>query len=301
MKLSIKPELHKVAHTSDARASNLRYPSTYLQINHSLFITAIMSSTIPKLNKSYHNIHHPRILCLHGGGTNAKIMKIQCRALRAKLEASFRLVYVEGPFVTHAGPGISAVYNKWAPFRNWMPGAIEPDESSPGVASYSGSSKVDARIIASIDQAIQSAMDEDDRAGGTGPWVGFLGFSRGAQTAASLLLRQQEQQKRGFASTNFRFALLIAAPAPLINMNTSSEFQIQSNDQLNIPTVHVYGSRDSMLRDFTHVLHDCCTPSSTQRYDWDADHQIPLKTIDVDAIIQMVMQVARETGAIEDI
>ncbi|GKZ19792.1 hypothetical protein AbraIFM66951_010791 [Aspergillus brasiliensis] len=261
------------------------------------------STTIPKIPKPDPTIHHPRILCLHGGGTNAKIMKIQCRALRAKLETSFRLVYVEGPFITHAGPGISGVYEKWGPFRNWMPGAIEPDESLPGVASYSGSSKVDARIIASIDQAIQSAMEEDDRAGGTGPWVGFMGFSRGAQTAASLLLRQQERQKRGLASTStdFRFALLIAAPAPLLNMNTSSEFQIGSTVQLNIPTVHVYGSRDSMLRDFTHVLYDCCTPTSAQRYDWDADHQIPLKTIDVDAIIQMVMQVARETGAIGEL
>src|SRR5690349_3348108 len=119
-------------------------------------MTMIMTSTVPKMNKQPDTFHHPRILCLHGGGTNGKIMKIQCRALRPKLEASFRLVYVDAPFITHAGPGVGVVYAGLAPFRNWMPGTIEPDESSPGVASYSGSSKIDERIIASIDQAIQS-------------------------------------------------------------------------------------------------------------------------------------------------
>lgn len=264
-------------------------------------MTAVVSSAVPKMNKQPDTLRRPRILCLHGGGTNKNIMKIQCRAFRLKLEAFFRLVYVDAPFITHAGPGVGVVYAKWAPFRNWMPGAIEPDESSPGVASYSGSPKIDERIIASIDQAIQSAKDEDDLAGGTGPWVGLFGFSRGAQTAASLLLRQQEQEKNGLAITDFRFALLMAAPAPLLNMNTRSEFQIGSDARLNIPTVHVYGSRDSMLRDFSFVLHDCCTPDSARRYDWDADHQIPLKTVDVDAIMEMLMQVARETRAIGDL
>lgn len=262
--------------------------------NNTSFITEIMPSRVAKPD----TLHHPRLLCLHGGGTNANIMRLQCRALRPKLEACFRLVYVEAPFLSQAAPGIDAVYAKWAPFRNWLPGAGDPDESFPGVASYSGSAKIDRRIVASIDQAINLAMEEDDRAGGTGSWVGMFGFSRGAQAAASFLLRQQEYEKSGLATTDFRFALLMAAPAPLFNMAIGSDFQISRDARLNIPSVHVYGSRDSVLWDFQHTLHDCCTTESAKRYDWDADHQIPLKTIDVDAIMALVMQVAQETGAI---
>jgi hypothetical protein len=56
------------------------------------------------------NIHEeatlylPRILCLHGGGTNAKIFRAQCRVLRAELGSKFRLCFAEAPFSSQPGP-----------------------------------------------------------------------------------------------------------------------------------------------------------------------------------------------------
>lgn len=49
-------------------------------------------------------LHLPRILCLHGGGTNAKIFHAQCRVLRAELKGIFRLCFAEAPFPSKPGP-----------------------------------------------------------------------------------------------------------------------------------------------------------------------------------------------------
>ncbi|EHK97152.1 hypothetical protein M7I_7106 [Glarea lozoyensis 74030] len=48
----------------------------------------------------------PRIMCLHGGGTNAKIFRMQCRALIAQLKSEFRFVFAEAPFISEAGPDV---------------------------------------------------------------------------------------------------------------------------------------------------------------------------------------------------
>ncbi|KAJ5936126.1 hypothetical protein N7454_005424 [Penicillium verhagenii] len=110
------------------------------------------------MSETVHNLH---ILCLHGGDlhggdTNWKILKEQCSALHIDLETSFRKIHVDAPFITHAGPKVCFMYADWAPFRNQMPCAIRPDESTPRIAPHSGPSTIDERIIASIDQAIQA-------------------------------------------------------------------------------------------------------------------------------------------------
>ncbi|KAH1600297.1 hypothetical protein KXW91_008005 [Aspergillus fumigatus] len=53
-------------------------------------------------------LHLPRLLCLHGGGTNARIFRMQCRVLEKHLGRTFRLVYAQGPFtVVQPGPDVT--------------------------------------------------------------------------------------------------------------------------------------------------------------------------------------------------
>lgn len=56
------------------------------------------------------NLHLPHILCLHGGGTNARIFRVQCRVLEAQLKNKFRLCYAEAPFASNAGPDVLSAY-----------------------------------------------------------------------------------------------------------------------------------------------------------------------------------------------
>lgn len=57
-----------------------------------------MSSSKPDLS-----LKSPRILCLHGGGVTGEAFRLQARALIAKLQPTFRLVFADGPFFCDPG------------------------------------------------------------------------------------------------------------------------------------------------------------------------------------------------------
>jgi predicted esterase len=127
-------------------------------------------------------LHLPRILCLHGGGSNASVFRIQCRELIRQLNAYFRFVFVEAPFESDAGPDVTLVYSleEYGPFRRWFRFVsdrhpdVDPEEAT-----------------ALLDESLVAAMRDDDQKGATGEFVAVLGFSQGGKMAASLILRQQ--------------------------------------------------------------------------------------------------------------
>ncbi|OGM47247.1 citrinin biosynthesis oxydoreductase CtnB [Aspergillus bombycis] len=134
----------------------------------------------------------PRILCLHGGGSNSRIFRIGCRVLETQLSNHARLVYADGPFFAPPGPLITGFFTEWGPFRSWLPPdlGVGPGKGQGVRRIYEDPTDADM-VIGRIHQSLQKAVDDDDRAGGMGPWVGLLGFSQGAKIAASLLWRQQ--------------------------------------------------------------------------------------------------------------
>ncbi|CAG8888046.1 unnamed protein product [Penicillium egyptiacum] len=58
--------------------------------------------------QEYHKnkLHLPRILCLHGGGSNAHIFKTQCRVVSRMLEPYLRFAYAEAPLDSMPGPDV---------------------------------------------------------------------------------------------------------------------------------------------------------------------------------------------------
>ncbi|KAL4978404.1 serine hydrolase FSH [Aspergillus desertorum] len=281
----------------------------------------------PVTDHHHQRFHLPRILCLHGGGTNARIFTAQCRALRRQLADNYRLVFADAPFLTSPGPDVTSVYGEWGPFRSWVPIPAGVDISTWAAASASG--RVDAAVEA-IDECIAAAMEKDDRAGGTGDWVGLLGFSQGARVAASLLYRQQRQQRMGLASwgrdrkrgatvsTGYRFAVLFAGRGPLLDLgfgsgslsgssstsvsayasgsDSAAEEEEEGDDDdghglLGIPTIHVHGLRDPGL-EMHRGLVRCCRPSSVRIVEWDGAHRVPITTKDVGAVVAEIRHLA---------
>ncbi|KAM3067543.1 hypothetical protein ACMFMG_000139 [Clarireedia jacksonii] len=153
-------------------------------------------------------LHLPRILCLHGGGTNARIFRAQCRKVIAELKSEFRFVFAEAPFASQASPDVLSVYSQWGPFKSWL-------RWHPEQPKFRHSD-----VVSAVDGALEYAMSEDDACGATGEWVGFLGFSQDAKLAASLLyrqqLREQDCRKASLKTTSFRFGILMAGRAPLV-------------------------------------------------------------------------------------
>lgn len=240
-------------------------------------------------------LHLPRILCLHGGGTNARIFRAQCRTIRRLLSTTFRLVFAEAPFSSQAGPDVLSVYRTWGPFKCWLP--------------WSATKQADIKPYSAIDRvegSLKVAMEGDDQLGATGPWVGLLGFSQGAKMCASLLYSQQQlaEQLGPYhpKACRWRFAVLLAGRGPLVSLQPGQPMMDEATSQvlvknaLCVPTIHVHGMQDPGLEEHRMLLHSWCATGATRLMEWDGDHRVPIKTKDVIALVTHIWAVAAETG-----
>ncbi|KAK6953343.1 hypothetical protein Daesc_005646 [Daldinia eschscholtzii] len=255
-------------------------------------------------------LHLPRILCLHGGGTNARIFRAQCRVVSRTLEPYFRMVYAEAPYESGAGPDVLSVYAEHGPFKRWLRWLPEHPEID------------DDRAIADVNASLKSAMDADDRAGATGPWVGLLGFSQGAKLAASILYRQQIRSEKlgpAQAGSDWKFAVLMAGRAPIVNLDPkvfnstllSRASQVglagapdlmemmSGGHILRLPTIHVHGLNDPGLNLHRELYEEYCDPATARLVEWDGAHRVPLKGTDVQPLVDQILDVARTTGALK--
>lgn len=243
--------------------------------------------------------HLPRILCLHGGGTNARIFHMQCRALLAATKAQFRLVFAEAPFASTAGPDVLTVYADCGPFKRWVltpePNAVErkPVES-----------------WAAIEAALGDAMDRDDALCATGEFVALLGFSQGAKVVGSILLLQQEVPWRlgrlRRSEGGWRFGVLMNGRGPLLptEPDTASwldeKFDFETNKAasrlLRVPTIHVHGLQDPGIGYHQVLLEEWCEPKTTTLIEWDGNHRLPIKTKDVKLVVDEILAHSRKTG-----
>ena len=256
--------------------------------------------------------HLPRLLCLHGGGVNAAIFKAQSRSLIRHLQHSFRLVWADGPFFCDPHSDVIQVYGSYAPFRRWLRWLPEHPE-------------VDAEsCIDEIGYSIRTAMENDDREGGKGEWVGLMGFSQGAKLSASLLLEQQAREEKavrqgkkewdtgpiGIPGLRWRFGVLLAGRAPMTNLNPelltsqalvsaadiSEGFQFVSDVEdiaiLRQPTIHVHGMADAGLHLHRRLYKEYCEQGSTTLVEWEGAHRIPIKSDTVQRVVGAIYEVA---------
>ena len=253
------------------------------------------------------SLHLPRILCLHGGGTNRVIFRAQCRVLRAQLRDKFRLVFADAPFPSQPGPDVVSVYREFGPFRRWLRSGPEHPRFNPKGA------------VAMVDESLINAMREDNLKGADGEFVGILGFSQGAKMAASICLRQQIRAvKLGeeYAGTAFRFAVLMAGRGPLVSLDPDlfmndalidaseinlsrvpdEESLVDQEHILRLPSIHIHGSRDPGLDLHRQLLDQYCDKASSTLIEWDGNHRVPIKTKDIAVLVSEITRVAKETG-----
>ncbi|KAI6360057.1 hypothetical protein MCOR25_006864 [Pyricularia grisea] len=246
----------------------------------------------------------PRILCLHGGGVNADIFRLQMRPIITRLSSRFRFVFADGPFICPAHPAIGAVYGNHGPFRRWLRWLPEHPEIDGETASEE------------IQYQLRTAMEDDNYRGGRGEWVGLLGFSQGAKIAASLLLAQQTLEAAGQTQDcNWKFGVIMAGRAPLVALDErmgyikgvqdasgiGAEFTdwAGSDDKghiLRIPTIHIHGLKDPGLHLHRKLLDKYCIPEITTLVEWEGDHRLPFKGPDVLAVVDQISIVARSLG-----
>ncbi|CEN60992.1 hypothetical protein ASPCAL07662 [Aspergillus calidoustus] len=244
----------------------------------------------------------PRILCLHGGGTNARIFRSQCRALRARLGPYFRLVFADAPFLTTPGPDVISVYEKWGPFRAWFPPGYGMSGSPHnGPVPICDTDSASHLVISTIESSITAAMSADNALGASGPFIGLMGFSQGAKMAASLLLRQQNNPGHGYDfQIDYRFAVLLAGRAPMVSLSPDDDMAYYGlvPATLTLPTIHVHGTKDPGLPLHRELLEYGCEEGSARVVEWEGEHRVPIRSGDVLAVVEEVLGVAREVGVL---
>ena len=143
--------------------------------------------------------------------------------------------------------------------------------------------------------------------------------------AVSLLFTQQKRVEilgADKAGSKFRFGVILAGRAPLdtldpeLVMNSALPDASQStrgvthipngNDPemqahiLGLPTIHVHGQQDQGLHLHKRLMEQYCEHGSTRLVEWDGDHRVPVKTKDVVAVVEKILDIGRETGVFEE-
>lgn len=256
-------------------------------------------------------LHLPRILCLHGGGTNARIFRVQCRVLERALSRTFRLVYSDGVFAAQPGSDVTSVYKQYGPFKAWQ--RMAPNDWPERSAQ---------ETVDLIEKALFAAMCADDRRGATGEFVALLGFSQGAKMAASILHMQQVRRQRASWTAygswpEFRFAVLLAGRGPLVWLapemamprglvdaarpatTTMEDVVIPTGGSdehvLRIPTIHVHGLQDPGLELHRRMLRRYCSPSNVTLLEWEGGHRVPIESKHVNPVVEQIHSLARQT------
>jgi predicted esterase len=251
----------------------------------------------------------PRLLCLHGGGTTGAIFRAQLRAFTTPLSA-FRLVFADAPFLCDAGPGVLPVFADAAPFRRWLrwiPGA------HPALDDDAARDEIWWQL--------REAMDGDDAAGGTGDWVGLVGFSQGAKMAASLLYEAQWRAESGLREPrpDWKFAILMAGRAPLVSLRAETDGTglqrageiyeaprsvadgVGQHHTITRPTVHVHGLQDPGLPLHRKLLEDFCATEAASLVEWDGGHRVPIRSPDVKKVTEAILTAAVLTGVLNHV
>lgn len=173
----------------------------------------------------------------------------------------------------------------------------------------------------SIEEVCRKAVEEDDLRGATGECVGLMGFSQGAKTCASILLKQQmlaEQEKRNRMADdeylsddegerfNFRFGILLNGGGPLMwvpgcdgSKKDAGNFTVEENELLlRIPTLHVHGLQDPYLPNLRKLFGGYCEKGSARLVEWEGDHRVAIRKTDVEPVVHNILELAKDTGAI---
>ncbi|KAK4155749.1 serine hydrolase FSH [Chaetomidium leptoderma] len=118
----------------------------------------------------------PKILLLHGSGTNASIFGLQSRKLAALLQPHFDLVYLDAPTPCPPGPGVLPFFEGCEPYLTWM----DDSGAVPEQAYWEG--EAFEKLVGEVRGLM--ALEEEE-----GGLVGVVGFSMGAKVGMEVVRR----------------------------------------------------------------------------------------------------------------
>lgn len=244
-----------------------------------------------------------RVLCLHGMGTDASILRAQLSPSLSLLPPSYSFTFPDAPILCDPSPGVEDFYN--GPYRCWF--------NTPTTEK-----------VAQANAYLKEFLTQ------SGPFDVVIGFSQGAALAASLLLHQRIEDPK--AEPWFKAAIFICSPLPFVcyteygvdvrkyfgvlgpplpskRPTTVPDYLVadayfRRNDKdlgggdggsggqfynmfhpsvdqvrISIPTVHIYGRRDDWRRHSKDLV-GLCDPRHVLQFEHDGGHEVPRSASD---------------------
>ncbi|KAI0974393.1 serine hydrolase-domain-containing protein [Xylaria arbuscula] len=191
---------------------NRRYPSDV----YGLGAPQLYSSPIDLEKPSPHCVQNNvpvkmKFLCIHGTGSNSRIMRVQIAPMRHELEDGHEFDFVEGVGTAPMSQDVAAL--------------ASPDQSF--YAFYDPSDYHGLRLA--VDQLTSFVENE-------GPFDGVIGFSGGAVVAAMCILDKQRRTDR--AGLPFRYAIFVSSAESkeaMVALGLDPQVDI-----IRIPTAHIH-------------------------------------------------------------
>ncbi|KAF1988943.1 hypothetical protein K402DRAFT_327594 [Aulographum hederae CBS 113979] len=211
-----------------------------------------------------------KILCLHGAGTSAAIMKSQFSSIASELERSLSatLFYVDASLNSPPHKAVDGIYD--GPFKTWFTWSGEDPPLDEDIGS----------ILDSFDQ-IYDIIEEN------GPFDGVIGFSQGATIAAAMLLHHHRQHPLDPPYALFKYSVLVSAAA-IVDVDPIPILRDGKRRRLiQIPTLHVLGEEDDLFGEGI-AMSKICAPQIASVLVHKQGHVIPRDPPTVKAVVKAV-------------
>ena len=135
--------------------------------------------------------------------------------------------------------------------------------------------------IRSVVERLTKTLDDDPEI------EGVIGFSEGAEIAASLILEEQRRQREYGRAPRLKCAVLICGWPPMDPVSGKLVLADDEVDLIKIPTCHIVGAADPFL-DAAMALYNLCDPDSADLFDHGGGHVVPRARQTVDDITTVV-------------
>lgn len=170
----------------------------------------------------------PKILCLHGGGTNPDIHQFQSRKLNLLLERQYELVTPKGIIDCGAGPGMLPFF-EGSDFAQWL-------WDGKGDEAWNDSHAVEQDEWADLPKLVDIYRRE-------GPFVGIVAFSQGAKVGMHLVRWLQDNDEPADHPLP-RFIVLVCCTSPFRGKRQPGEPGVPAEGSIRIPSLHLIADKD---------------------------------------------------------
>lgn len=238
-----------------------------------------------------------RILCLHGRGTNADVLKTQLAPVIYELGKTQDLdfYFVNSPF--EAPPMLDITDHYEGPFYGLF------DEELPHYAQWASRAREIRRRNLAPEDHCRAVRDEAKDLNSSAacdfvselvqqnlerPFDGVLGFSEGACVAASYIFRQATENH-----CPFKFAIFICGTPPYDWRRNLSILADETSWRMDIPTAHIVGSKDLGYK-LSLALFNLSNQNTARIFDHGGPHGIPWNAAATKGIDQTICGVIEQ-------